>query len=41
MTDNDFVGDAPPVGSSDKRYSKDELEEFAKLANELMVHLPK
>jgi len=35
LTDDDFVGDALPLGSSDKRYSKEELEAFKKLAVEL------
>jgi len=35
LTDDDFVGDAPALGSSDKRYSKEELEAFKKLAVEL------
>ena len=35
LTDDDFVGDALALGSSDKRYSKEELEAFEKLAVEL------
>lgn len=35
LSDDDFVGDAPPIGSSDARYSKADTEELMKLADEL------
>ena len=41
ITEDDFVGDAPPVGSSDKKYSKEDLAEMAKLAEELAAKAPK
>lgn len=35
LTDDDFVGDTPPIGSSDARYSKADNEELMKLAEQL------
>jgi len=38
LTEDDFVGDTPPVGASDKKYSKEDLEAMAKLAEELKAN---
>ena len=40
LTEDDFVGDAPRVGSSDKKYSKEDLAAMAKLAEELASKVP-
>lgn len=35
LTDSDFVGDTPRIGSADARYSDSDKEELMKLADEL------
>jgi hypothetical protein len=37
LTDDDFVGDAPPIGSSDKRYSVETLKVFRQIEEEFRV----
>lgn len=41
LTDADFVGDTPRIGSADAKYSDDDLAEFDKLADELKAQQPK
>lgn len=35
LTDSDFVGDTPHIGSADARYSDSDKKELEKLADEL------
>ncbi len=35
LTDNDFVGDTPPIGSADQRYSDADLTALMEMADEL------
>ena len=35
LTEDDFIADTPPVGSSDQEYSKEDLKEMERLAAEL------
>jgi hypothetical protein len=35
LTDDDFVGDTPRIGSADVRYSKEDQDALMSLANEL------
>jgi hypothetical protein len=35
LTDADFVGDAPPIGSSDAKYTDKDNAELMKLAEQL------
>lgn len=40
LTDKDFFNEAPLIGSADKKYSEEDLEELTKLAEELKSKVP-
>ena len=40
LSDDDFVGDAPAIGSSDQKYSAAAQQEMEKLMAELAAKLP-
>lgn len=41
LTDSDFVGDTPRIGSADAKYSDDDLAELDKLADDLKAQQSK
>jgi hypothetical protein len=41
LTDSDFVGDTPRIGSADAKYSTEDLAELDKLADELKAQQSK
>jgi hypothetical protein len=41
LTDENFVGDTPSIGSADQRYSQADLDKLMELADELKAKVKK